>query len=155
VIDGTTYTGLSSLFQFQGTSDEVNVLAIVVAVDKRGSLHISDRSRAGITPTVVQGITLGTNEGKTNEEEAAADRAVNIAQGDCLLLRRFIVPNGKGGLACLHQSEAGTWCIRKPKGKCCAKCGRQFSEREMEEIQNLDNRDKRRLPLEICHTVAD
>jgi hypothetical protein len=150
VIDGVIYTRLSYLFPFQGESDEVNVLAIVVAVDKGGSLHISDPTRAGITPTVVQGLTLGTEEEKINEEEAAADMAVTIAEGDCLLLRRFIVRNGGGGLASLHQSEAGTWCIRKAEGTCCAKCRRPFSECELEETQVLYNRDKRRLPPATC-----
>jgi hypothetical protein len=142
VIDGTAYTRLSSLFQFQWQSDQVNVLAIVVAVDKGGSLYILDRSwRAGIIPTAVQGITLGTGEGKTNKQEAAVDSAGNIAEGDCLLLHGFFVGHGDRMEACLYgKGGAETWCIRKPKSDCCAKCCRRFSEREVKEIEILCDR---------------
>jgi hypothetical protein len=138
VIDGTAYTRLSSLFQFQWQSDQVNVIAIVVAVERGGSLHILDRSRERYIPTAVQGTTLGTGKEKTNQEEAAADSALNITQGDCLLLRSFFVGYGKGMGACLfRQSGVGTWCIRKEKSDCCAKCGQKFGEREVEEINAL------------------
>ena len=138
MIDGTAFTPLSRLFEFQRNSEQVNVLAIIVVVDGGGSLRISDRSRAGITPIAVQGITLGTGDGKTNKEEVAADSTVNIAKWDCLLLRDFFVDYGKRLLPCLYaKSGAGTWHVRKAKGGCCVKCGRPFSEREEEEINDL------------------
>ena len=140
MINGTAYTRLSSVFQFQGRSDEVNVLAIVVAVDKGGSLHILDPSRAGYTPTAValEGIMLRIGEGKTNKAEAAADSAGSIAEGDCLLLNGFFVVYGHGMGVCLDaKGGAGAWCIRKDKGVCCAKCFRRFNEREVKEIDVL------------------
>jgi hypothetical protein len=140
VIDGTAYTRLSRLFQFQGKSDKVNVLAIVVAVDKGGSVRISDRSRGGMTPTAVMlgGITLGTSEEKTNKKKASADSAGNIAKGDCLLLHGFLVVFGDRMEAWLSaKGEAATWCLRKAGSECCAKCCRRFNEREVEEIKNL------------------
>lgn len=140
-IDGTIYTCHDALLQFQGQSEAVNVLGIVVVMDDN-TPKISDLSRKGLPPIAVEGIVLNVSRGQRISGNAIVKNGATISEGDCLLLHGFAVWfEKKTNLPRLcreeNKSHAGTWRVWRKDDEHYTDGDLAIGKREWQELKEL------------------
>jgi hypothetical protein len=149
--DCATYIHLSRLFQFQGRLEAVNTLGIVVAIDD-DTPRISDLSRKDLLPIAVEGVSARASREQRLFSCASGEDDASVKEGDCVLLRGFIVWfETKTGLPRLckegsDRSRAGTCSIWKREDDYFADGDPSvgmYERQEMEGLRRWWTKDKR------------
>jgi len=141
-VNRTNLSCLSAIFEFQGRSETVNVLGIVVAINGN-TPRISDVSRKDLPPIAVEGIALETTEEKQMCGGAAVVNMANVGEGDCLLLQDFTVCFEKGtGLPRLcrenkSKKPLGSWRVWKKDNEHCARGDATIGTGEWQRLEKL------------------
>lgn len=141
-INGINLSCLSTIFEFQGRSETVNVLGIVITMDGN-TPRISDISRKDLPPIAVEGIALEAREEKQMRGGAAVGTMADIGKGDCLLLQGFTVCFEKGtGLPRLCREDKskvplGSWRVWKRDDEHCTCGGATIGTGEWQRLEKL------------------